>query len=314
MVKIKTSLLVSYAIIIGLTLVLSSFLVFVFSNIEGKYRAMSENLILEYRITETFSQMIDSYTSLLQEPNNKEYLVNYTAAGKSLDAIFLQLNNTITFPASQEIYSRIKNIAVSVKKDCDTSLSDLSSGTFSQGTGVYDRAVRGKSYVRDNTADLILKELEYSKELLKQLQTLRTFSLISSFIFVLLIVSGSIVYGVRYSNKLSGTILKLSGTAESISKGNFNIGVSKDLLERNDEIGSLSQSFDRMVQNLSTVIADTNKKNDELDRMNKLMIGREMRMIELKDEIAKLKSSQPKQAEVSQKDVAKTNENNEPSG
>ena len=267
MVKIKTSLLTSFAVIIGLTILLSVFLIVIYSNIESKYRAISETMILEYRITETFSQSVNSYAALLKDINNKNQRTTYDTANKTLDGIYKSLNSAIVSPQSIEIYTRIKNMTASVISDCNGNLSDLSKGDFSQGTGVYDRAMRGKDYVQQNTASLILKELQYSEALQAQLLLFRTLTLIASFILILLIVAGSSIFAIVYSNKLSDTLLKLSSTAEDISKGDLNLGVSADLLARKDEIGSLSNSFSTMLQQLKERINNESREKKNVERL-----------------------------------------------
>lgn len=301
--KIKTSLLFSFGAIIGLTIFISLFLIIVFLNIENKYRAISDSMILEYRITETFSQLIDSYVALLQDTQNTGYRESYNASARDMEDIFNQLDDSITFTQSKDQYLIIKNMAISIKADCDESLINLSRGDFSQGTGIYDRAVRGKDFVRENTANLILKELEYSKELQKDLLILRSASLAISFIIIIVIVSGSTFFAFTYANKLSNPLMDLSRIAENISKGDFNTNVSEYLLHEKSEIGSLSNSFNTMVQMLKKQITELNQSkieleqrnteisstNAELERSNKLMIGRELKMIELKKEIEELK-------------------------
>jgi signal transduction histidine kinase len=268
MAKIRTSLLVSYLVIIGLTLFLSVFLIIVYSNIESRYRAISDNMVLEYSITETFSQLVNSYTYLLQDIHNKELRSTYESSNLNLEEIFSKLDKTIVFPKSKDQYIRIKNMAAGIKKECDNGLSSLSEKNFTQGTGIYDMAIRGNDYIKENTATLILYELEYSKELQQKLQSLRSITLISSFVLIIFIVFGSVFFAIVYSNLLSSPLMKLSNIAESISKGDLSIEVSKDLLEKKDEIGSLSNSFHNMLKRLKTEIESQLEINSKLQESN----------------------------------------------
>jgi len=222
-------------------------------------------MILEYRITETFSKSANSYAALSKDITDKNQRVTYDSSNKTLDGIYKSLNSAIVFQQSIEIYTRIKNMTTSVINDCNGNLTSLAKGDFSQGTGVYDRTMRGKDYVEQNTASLVLKELQYSEALQAQLLLLRTITLISSFILILIIVTGSSIYAIKYSTKLSNTLLKLSGTAESISKGDLDLGVSADLLGRKDEIGSLSNSFSIMIRQLKERINNESRAKTELE-------------------------------------------------
>lgn len=92
----------------------------------------------------------------------------------------------------------------------------------------------------------------------------------------------------------------ISAASKKISDGDF--GAVMDI-HTSDEIGSLSKDFERMSQTLKGVIGELTEKKAaaenaeqelekqirEMERMNLLMVGRELKMIELKKEIARLK-------------------------
>jgi HAMP domain-containing protein/CHASE3 domain sensor protein len=94
-------------------------------------------------------------------------------------------------------------------------------------------------------------------------------------------------------------------TAREITKGNYNAKVD---IKNNDEIGEFADDFNKMTQELRSSIENiaekveektskleeeqiiTKKALDEANRANKLMVGRELEMIELKKQIAELKN------------------------
>ncbi|MBN2141821.1 HAMP domain-containing histidine kinase [Candidatus Woesearchaeota archaeon] len=305
MAKIKTSLLVSFAVLICLMLFLNIFIIVTYSFIEGKYRAMSDSMILEYRITESFSKMIDSYTSLLQDANNTDYWNEYESAGNDIEDVFGNLEDAITFPESIAEFSKIKSMTHSIKTDCDSSLAGLSQRNFTQGTGIYDRAIRGKDYVREGTANLILKELEYSKELQASLQTLRKTTIAFSVTLILISTLGSIFFALFYSNRLSAPLMKLSNVAESISNGNLEIEVSLDLLNEKNEVGTLSNSFKNMLRRLKLEIKSQKEINTSLveakDKLQEKNQELEEKKNELVDTNAKLEETNQKLFELDKK-------------
>lgn len=95
-------------------------------------------------------------------------------------------------------------------------------------------------------------------------------------------------------------ILKLSKVVERIIEhGDLSEEVQVNIRSQ-DEIGTLARSFNTMMTKLKQLystleekVHDKTKelaeKLDELEKLNKLMVGRELRMIELKKEIKKLK-------------------------
>ncbi len=99
-------------------------------------------------------------------------------------------------------------------------------------------------------------------------------------------------------------ISEISLGMKMITQNNFDYSI---IIKSNDEIGRLANSFNRMTtdlkqsknkleaysQSLELQVADRvreiNEKLIELEELNKFMVGRELKMVELKDEIAKLK-------------------------
>ena len=65
-------------------------------------------------------------------------------------------------------------------------------------------------------------------------------------------------------------------------------------IETSDEIGSLAKSFNVMTEELEIAYADVETRvedrTEKLVKLNGLMVGREVKMVELKKEIAELKS------------------------
>lgn len=95
---------------------------------------------------------------------------------------------------------------------------------------------------------------------------------------------------IAVANSISRPIVKLQKGTEEIERGNLDY---KAALNSKDEIGQLSRSFDAMTaslkesrENIETKISE---RTTDLEKINKAMIGRELKMIELKKEIEKLK-------------------------
>lgn len=116
-------------------------------------------------------------------------------------------------------------------------------------------------------------------------------TVISLVIFLLCLL---VIFFVNY---LIRPLRLLQRGTEIIEKGDLNYKVG---MVRKDEIGQLSRSFDKMVMAIKKSRSEVDRKveeqtkeirdkSEELERSNKLMIGRELKMAELKREINKLK-------------------------
>ena len=107
-----------------------------------------------------------------------------------------------------------------------------------------------------------------------------------------------VVFANRFAKQLVAPIIKLSKLAEAIASGNLEENIENNILVRKDEIGSLSNSFNVMVKNLRDKIAQLSNsqkeieiKNQDLERMNKLMVGRELKMSDMKKELEAYKNN-----------------------
>jgi methyl-accepting chemotaxis protein len=145
---------------------------------------------------------------------------------------------------------------------------------------------------------------------------------IQAALVILLILALVIFVSMLISRKIVYPLKKLLIVTREVSKGNLN---AKVLIKTNDEMEELANSFNKMIKDLKEsrlaleesktaleikVVAKTKElrnltqdlerkveertktlqeKMIELERFNKLTVGRELKMIELKKEIKKLK-------------------------
>ena len=87
---------------------------------------------------------------------------------------------------------------------------------------------------------------------------------------------------------------------KEVRGGNLDIHIKKDE-QKKDEIGELADSFNNMVQELKEnkkllekEKGELQKRVDDLEKFHKLTIGREMKMVKLKEELEKLKKNSDK--------------------
>lgn len=86
---------------------------------------------------------------------------------------------------------------------------------------------------------------------------------------------------------------KLVSIVDAISSGDTKIRAET---ESQDEIGQLATAFNKMTDNLlevqSNIESKVKQRTKELEKVNRHMVNRELKMIELKQQIASLKQSQ----------------------
>ena len=95
--------------------------------------------------------------------------------------------------------------------------------------------------------------------------------------------------------RLVGPISKLAAFSQMIAKGDFSQRMEA---KSKDEIGRLAKNFNEMANRLQKSKQETEKeitqRTADLEKLNKYMVGRELKMVELKKEIKELKNKNKK--------------------
>jgi HAMP domain-containing protein len=111
---------------------------------------------------------------------------------------------------------------------------------------------------------------------------------------IILISGGLILFILLYyviANSVLKPLKKFETAAKEIAQGNFDQDIK---VSTHDEIGLLSNTFNKMAHELKESRKDIEKKvadrTKDLTKLNQFMIGRELKMVELKKEINRLKS------------------------
>jgi len=113
---------------------------------------------------------------------------------------------------------------------------------------------------------------------------------------IIVIMTFLLLFSVLISRSISRPIIKLTETAYKIGKGNLDTKIE---IKLNDEIGELASTFNKMAQNLKIqkenledkVVERTKEletRVGELQRFKKIVVGRELKMVELKKKIKEL--------------------------
>ncbi len=129
----------------------------------------------------------------------------------------------------------------------------------------------------------------------------RTLTILMVAITLVIVTIMSMIYYIIPRRVLSN-LYELKDGTDRISKGDF---TRKVPVKSSDEIGELSKAFNSMMGDLSSARksliertneaesakADLSEKNYELEKFNKLAVGRELKMVELKRKISRLEGN-----------------------
>lgn len=294
--SISQKILYSFIIVITL-LVISLVSVFVFhSSSLQEYKQISENLILENTLAVSVSRYIESYNAAIIAPGSPERIASYAKDRDAILAIFAELDHRIQNPDSKVAYQGLKKIIITVIESSDSGLQEVINGNVTSGLNTYNEALRRRSFVSENATSLILTEINHLNEIQESIERKYNQQLLVIVTWVISIILTTTLYSLLFARRITQPIKILSRATRKVSAGDYSFRISQDLLKRPDEVGLLAGSFNTMLGNLNEKITqvelahetiletkkDLEHRNSELERFNQMIIGRELKMIELK--------------------------------
>ncbi len=276
---------------------------FLHLSITERYEAIGANISNQYRLIDLTENLVANYNAYRNAPNART-LEAYEVGKENIGNLFRDLETTISHKESHATFVGVRNTIDSVMRETDAGVKDIGAGGIENTSQRYIEANKKLYYVKENTAALILKEVERSTELQREASvTSRRILALSAGLLVLVVLAAFLISNFL-TKKLVSPLIRLKKLAQSIASGNLEAAADTDLLERKDEFGSLSQSLDIMIHNLRNNLHELQKSNNEmvyakkaveqknadLERFNKLMIDRELKMMELKKRISELEA------------------------
>jgi len=171
----------------------------------------------------------------------------------------------------------------STSKDMKVNFTALTSYAFSQGYKDYKG--NGWLLIMDTPT-----KIAFAGAAIQSLQEAATTALL------LLVFCSLVFFFINYL--IINPIKQITGATKKIAAGDFKTKVN---IKRSDEIGALADSFNYMTKQLKesrgdieakveTRTKELEQKTAELEKMNKFMVGRELKMVELKEELKKLQA------------------------
>lgn len=140
----------------------------------------------------------------------------------------------------------------------------------------------------DSASAVSTSAVEQSRDYLSELSIIQKYALMG---FVLLFFVILVLLFLLMIKTFMVPLGKFMQAAKSITSGDLDTRVS---IDTEDEIGSFAKDFNKMTTSLQKSIENTEDKikerTAELEKLNKFMTGRELKMIELKEKIKVLEN------------------------
>jgi methyl-accepting chemotaxis protein len=302
--SVRGLLLAIFLSAIGISFLVTIGTMFFHLQVSRQYAQITNRLLLENRFATLAPSLLDSYLELATVGWSVDYARNqFLETRGEIDEIILELDSTIVEDPSRQHYQALRAFMLRILGLVDEGVTALQQGKISD---VWDRYREDlgqiRQFVPENIGNLMVHELALMENLQGRTESLnRTISIVTS-VLILLILLADIVLVRMMSRRITEPLTGLTDMAEAISQGDLDRKVAVELVKRSDEIGTLASSFDRMLSRLDTeirsqkeanaLVIKTNQeiagKNEQLAKFNRLMVDRELKMVELKKKIAAL--------------------------
>lgn len=282
--KIFASLL---AVILLLLLSLASVFAFHIYSLR-EYKDISDTLVLENALSYRVTNLITAFKAVEFAPDDATRLKQYVDERNAVRNTLEQLDLAISNDDSKVAYNGLKNIIEHILADLDAGYAALKVGDIVASGAHSKNAFDKRAFLDSNVTELILTELHYLDSIQNDIQEsyriqLRVVGLWTAFV-VLLVTAYSFVF----SRKLTLPIIQLSQLAERISHGSYQLETPGTLLHERDEIGSLAQSFDRMLRMLKTKIVQTEMTSAQISEAKQRLEERNADLVKAQTATANL--------------------------
>ncbi len=228
-------------------------------------------MVSEYRLIDGVSALLFSYDKIIKSPNDISERDNLKKIHKEILSLLDNLDQSIVNYESRVAFNGLKNTIEGIFLDIEIGVKGLDSGDYLEAvnrqTEVYDK----KDFIKDNSVNLILKELKYSKDLQIEIAKIKNVSQAIAILLMFLIVFFCVWYAFSFSSKFVAPLVNLSNLAQAVKKGDFNVKIDSNILKENDEVSFLANSFDSMIVQIKNDIEKLQKYNLEIkDSRDKL--------------------------------------------
>ncbi len=258
--NIRSRLLQIFVIEIAVLGVAAVFSLFLYVNAANKYKAISDNMVSEYHLTETAFGLITDFNQLAVSSTGSSQAAQKTKISSSktqISQLYATLDQSITDPDTKNSYVGLKNAINGLMVEIDAGVTSIQNGG-QDATAHYNKANQLYGFVKEDGNVFLNDELQHVTVTQQEVRRSTTRNFQIGAVSYALILIGSLIYAVRMSRVIVKPIDELAATAEQITRGNMETEINPKLLERKDETGKLSNSFNMMLLNLKQKIHELN--------------------------------------------------------
>lgn len=270
--------------------------------------------VIRYAIP-IFSNVTNEHEGVLVISVNIDQLISKSAVDEQVSAhgkdyIINSFKEFMVNPSPDKEWGGVNNLNTGI--NLDTEFPQLSKYLVGEnGSFKYGQSIFAYTKILPDSADksrewIIMQEVPVDQLFAPVILVARNATVLAVLVFIAFLMAFSL--GIK---KLFSPLIKLAESAKRIAEGDFSQKID---IQSNDEIGHISQEFNKMRERLAesygvlekevtkrtSELQDVNKtllqkeeertkQMEELEKLNKYMIDRELRMVGMKKEMEDLR-------------------------
>lgn len=293
---IRERLLASFLVLITLLLAIPLLVSLSLNSMIVRYEGLVNELLSIYQIGEVTEEYSTAYINAIQNIGVERQEQNFKEVSRRLanavDNLEVASGTDLKISAQGTV-----NIVKKILELGDEGFEAAKAPDPILAYDVYTQIMDHSFFVKDGVGKVAILELEQINLINATIQRDRNIVTISSLLVIGMVFIASFIFASSNSKTLIAPLMELSNAVKQFGGGkNYQLQISDTLLRRNDEVGLLAKAFEEMrlkivraLEEQAKVQHDLKLKNDDLVRMNEMMVGGEIKMIELKTELDDLK-------------------------
>ncbi len=305
MYGIKGQLLKAFLVVIAVLSLTTTFLLTMNVRVTQEYKMSLDVMVAKYQLLESGAALNEAFNTIMLSVDTDVHETDQQLLDAKEDIMTQKL---FLEQHLHDVQSKANYLGFAASLDEFTNLVDEGVARFRGGNidsyyDDYNTATKQFQFVQDNGNVLLFGELEHIAAARDVLSDTYKNTLITGIILLIILVFGCILYVLKFSKKFVHPLHNLTIATKKLAAGEIDVRIQKELLALPNETGILANSFDQMAISLQDKVSRLNKsnreiakaakelesKNQELHKLNQFMIDREVKMIELKDELKALK-------------------------
>ncbi|MBF0205764.1 MAG: methyl-accepting chemotaxis protein [Oligoflexia bacterium] len=263
-IRIKTRLMVGYAIIILFMVIGIIQEVWLINNFTNKYNrimVVNNNKIkyantIKQEITHIYFSM--ARLAFLKDPTAlKQAHDDITESRTEYAKAFEELTKLEVLEEGQKIISKFKENIINAKNNNNAAFDMIQNNKMEEFLPFFNKAVY-PSFLEINTvADTLIKYQEDRNAFrFSELAKSGDDSIRNVIILLVIMISCTIIMGIQIANSITIPMDRMTKHLQLMAEGDFSVSVSKSAQVRSDEMGTAAKSLHAMNTNIKDIIRD----------------------------------------------------------